>query len=444
MKLIAAYKRPILLLLLFVLPYSVKAYSILSHEALIDAAWDKNIKPLLKAKYPNATADEITKAEAYAYGGCMMPDIGYSPFGSAYFTDLAHYVRSGDFVENLITEARNLNEYAFAIGSLCHYMADKYGHSLGTNRIVPLVYPEMKKKFGSIVTYEENHASHSKVEISFDVLQLARGNYASEAYHNFIGFEIARPVLERAFLKTYGNDLNEVFSDFDLAVSTFRWTVKSLMPTVTRAAWVLKKDEIKKLNPGITSRKFHYNMTRKSYYKEFGSARQKPKFGARVLAFVIKALPKVGPLKTLNFTLMGPEGEKLFIKSFDTVLVHYNAALTRLNYERVELEDVDYDTGKPTISGEYGLADDTYCQMLINLQKSKFDNLTDNLQNNVLKFYANADTIALAKKYPSDWKKASVALKQIKYAPTIVQDSLKNAKGINYKMIGTVGMAGKN
>jgi hypothetical protein len=434
MKLTIACKRPILILFLLILPYSIKAYSILSHEALVDASWDKHLKPLLQAKYPKATPDELNKALAYAYGGCLMPDIGYAPFGSTYFTDLAHYVRSGDFVENMIAEAQNLNEYAFALGSLCHYMADKYGHSLGTNQIVPLVYPEMKKKFGNVVTYEENHASHSKVEISFDVLQLARGNYATEEYHSFIGFEIAQPVLERAFLRTYGNDISDIFGDMGLAISTFRWTVKSLMPTVTRAAWILKKDDIKKMNPSITSRKFHYKLSRKSYYKEFGNNRKKPGFSARMVAFLITILPKVGPLKALSFKTIGPEGEKIFIRSFDTVLVHYDAALDRLHYERVELQDVDYDTGQPTISGEYGLADKTYCDLLINLQKVKFNNLTDNLQNNILTFYAKADTLALAKKYPSDWKKASIALRQIRYAPTIVQDSLKNAKGINYKL----------
>ncbi|RKR85380.1 zinc dependent phospholipase C [Mucilaginibacter gracilis] len=427
-------KRPILLLLFILLPCSSQAYSILTHEALIDASWDKSIKPLLKAKFPAATPDELLKAHAYAYGGCLIADIGYSPFGSAYFTNLAHYVRTGDFVENMIAEAQNINEYAFALGTLCHYMADRYGHSIGTNHVVPLVYPNMKKKYGPVVTYEENHASHSKVEISFDVLQLARGNYASQAYHDFIGFEISRPVLERAFLKTYGNDINDVFGDMGLAISTFRWTVNKLMPTVTRAAWVLKKDDIKKLNPTITSRKFHYKLSRKKYYKEFGSDRQRPGFSARVLSFIITILPKVGPLKALKFQVISPEGEKLFIHSFDSVLVHYDAALTQLHNHRLELLDVDYDTGQPTTVGEYGLADKTYCDLLINLQKVKYDNLTDDLQNNILKFYNKADTLTLANKYPDDWKKADLALKQIKTAPTIIPDSLKDAKGKNYKL----------
>lgn len=434
MKLTLAYKRLLILFLLLMAPVSAKAYSVLTHEALVDASWDKSIKPLLKYKYPLATDDELRIAHSYAYGGCLIADIGYFPFGSAYFTNLAHYVRSGDFVENMIGEAQNLNEYAFALGSLCHYMADKYGHSLATNLTVPVVYPKIEKKFGHVATYEDDPASHSKVEIAFDVLQLARGNYASEAYHDFIGFEVARPVLERAFLKTYGSDINDVFGDLNLAIGTFRWAVKSLMPTVTRSAWNLKKNEIRKDNPAITSRKFHYRMSRKAYYKEFGSNRQKPDFRERVLSFVIAVLPKVGPLKAFKFKDVGPQGEKYFVRSFDTVLVHYSTQLALLQTHSIELPDVDFDTGKPTAPGEYGLADKTYCDLLNRLEKNKFNNLTDDLQHNILTYYSKADTSAIAKKYPSDWKKTGPALKDIRFAPTIVPDSLKDAKGVNYKL----------
>jgi hypothetical protein len=434
MKLPVTYKCSFILLLLLILPLSTKAYSVLTHEALIDASWDKSIKPLLKFKYPSATDEDLKKAHAYAYGGSLIADMGYFPFGSVYFTNLSHYVRSGDFVEALIAESQNLNEYAFALGSLCHYMADQYGHSLATNLVVPLIYPKIEQKFGHVVTYEDDHASHSRVEISFDVLQTARGNYASSAYHDFIGFEVSRPVLERAFLKTYGTDINTVFGDLSLAISTFRWSVKSLLPTITRTAWVLKKSIIKKTNPSINSRKFHYRMSRKKYYKEFGSERQKPGLNAEVLSFWVRILPKIGPLKALKFKDPGPEGEKLFIRSFDTVQVHYDAVLAKLQHEKVELRDVDYDTGKPTKAGEYGLADKTYCEMLNKLEETKFNNLTIALKQNILAFYSNADTSLFAQKYADDWKKASIALKDIKVARTIKVDSLKTTKGINYKL----------
>ena len=415
-------------------PLSSKAYSVLTHEALIDASWGSSIMPLLKDKYPAASDSDLKKAHAYAYGGCLIADMGYFPFGSEYFTNLAHYVRTGDFVGNLISEAQNLDEYAFALGALCHYMGDQYGHSLGTNHVVPIVYPRMERKFGPIVTYGDNHISHSRTEISFDVLETARGNYASEDYHNFIGFQVAKPVLERAFLKTYGEDINNVFGDFDLAVSTFRWSVKSLMPTVTRSAWILKKSDIKKLNPSANEHNFHYKMKNKAYYKEFGSSRQKPGVGEKILAFFISIIPKIGPFKALKFKDVGPEGERLFIASFDTVLVHYKADLVLLQKGNIKLTDVDYDTGHPTFPGEYNLADKTYDDLLIKLDENKFDDLTGPLQQNIVNFYSKADTAQFALKFPKGWKKTAEALQALKAATPISIDSLKNAKGIYYKL----------
>jgi len=435
MKLFMRY-RYVVLLVLFPLfgPLQSKAYSVLTHEALIDASWQKSILPLLKYKYPQATDDDLKKAHAFAYGGSLIADMGYFPFGSEYFTNLSHYVRSGDFVEALISESENLNEYAFALGALCHYMGDKYGHSLATNIVVPKVYPEIGEKFGPVVTYGEDHSSHSRVEISFDVLQMARGNYASQNYHDFIGFEVSRPVLERAFLKTYGQDINTVFGDLGLAISTFRWSVKSLLPTIVRTAWVIKKNDIKKLNPSANSHNFHYRMKKRDYYAEFGKARQKPGFKAEVLSFFIRVLPKVGPLKALKFKDVGPEGEKLFIRSFDTVLVHYDAALARLHNEKVILPDIDYDTGKPTAIGEYELTDDTYADLVDRLHDTKFNNLTEPLKQNILGFYKKIDTVALAQRYPGYWKKTTIALQGIQSAKTVKMDSLKNDKGIFYKL----------
>jgi len=407
---------------------------VLTHEAVVDASWEKAIKPLLREKYPMATDSELRVAHSYAYGGCMLADMGYFPFGSKYFTNLAHYVRTGDFVMNLIAEAQNLNEYAFALGGLCHYMADKYGHSIATNHVVPLVYKRVGKKFGKDVTYEQNPIDHSRVEIAFDVLQIARGNYASPEYHDFIGFNVAKPVLERAFLKTYGEDINTVFGDLDLAISTFRWAVKSMLPSLTRSAWVLRKDDIKKTNPSANSRGFHYKMRRRDYYLEFGKKRQKPNFGAKILAFLIKILPKVGPLKVLKFKDPGPEGEKLFIASFDTVLVNYAAALNVLHHDTITLPDIDFDTGNETIPGEYILADKTYDEMLDRLQESKFTGMTAPLKQNILQFYTGADTSSFAKQDPKEWKQTSIALLQIKRAQPVNADSLKTDKGVNYKL----------
>src|ERR1700733_15842393 len=132
----------------------VSAYSVLPHEAIIDSSWPKNLRPLLLQRFPNATEDQLREAHAYAYGGAIIQDMGYYPFSSKFFSDLAHYVRSGDFVQALIRDSQDINEYAFALGALCHYSADTDGHPIATNRSVPILYPKLRRRYGDSVTYD--------------------------------------------------------------------------------------------------------------------------------------------------------------------------------------------------------------------------------------------------------------------------------------------------
>jgi len=204
------------LLLVFSAP-TASGYSVLTHEAIIDSTWDSAIRPLLLKRFPLATAEELTRAHAYAYGGCIIQDLGYYPFGNKFFSDLTHYVRSGDFIVNLVRDSQELNEYAFALGALSHYAADNHGHPMAVNRAVPLFYPKLGLKFGKLVTYADDPFSHGKTEFAFDVFQAAKGRYASAAYKSFIGFEVSKPLLERAFEDTYGIRLEKVFMNIDLA-----------------------------------------------------------------------------------------------------------------------------------------------------------------------------------------------------------------------------------
>src|SRR5512140_2548851 len=249
------------LLLLFSIS-TASAYSVLTHEAIIDSTWDSAIKPLLLKRFPAATADEVTQAHAFAYGGCIIQDLGYYPFGSKFFSDLTHYVRSGDFVLNMIRDSQDLNEYAFALGSLSHYAADNNGHPLAVNLAVPLFYPKLGRKFGKVVTYADDPSAHSKTEFAFDVFQAAKGRYASAAYKSFIGFEVAKPLLERAFEDTYGMRLENVFMNLDLAIGSYRRAVGSILPAMTRVAWQIRSQEIRKDAPSVTRKNFLYNLSR--------------------------------------------------------------------------------------------------------------------------------------------------------------------------------------
>lgn len=414
------FSRYFLLIALFTIikTTSAKAYAILAHEAIVDASWEKAIKPLLRQRFGDIPDSLMKQAHSYVYGGAMVADMGYLPGGSAYFSDLLHYVRSGDFINNLINEAQTLNEFAFALGALSHYRADEFGHSRATNRTVPVIYKGLKKKYGDFVTYADNPISHSRVEFSYDVLQIARGNYNTQAYHDFIGFNISKSVLQRAVLLTYGETLDELFSNFEGSVKTFRWGVKNLMPTLIRKTWHSQRDTIMKRQPGMTARAFKYKMKKREFHQEFGKGEAKPGFWARTLSWIINALPKIGPLKTLKYVDPGKEGEALFIHSFDTILVTYAQDLNAVGNHNLILTDINFDTGRIIKIGEYDLTDQTYAELLINLQKHQFQNMTLLLKQHLLDFYKDPNFIPVSKKYPIECEDLEKALLALKDAPT--------------------------
>jgi len=373
---------------IFCIPFNAKAFGVLTHEAVIDASWNNSILPLLKQKYPLATKEELKEAHAYAYGGSVAPDMGYYPFGSKLFTNLVHYVKSGDLINALLKDASNINEYSFALGFLSHYEADNYGHPLATNQSVPIVYPKLGKKFGSPMTYAEDKIAHMRMEFGFDVLEVAKGNYASPAYRDFIGFKVDTAVLSKAFFETYGLTLNEVFNNhLNTAVETFRWIVANIFPTITKAAWSQKKKTIEKKNTHGASKHFYYKMRQKQYDKQFGKGYKRPGFSAGLLSLLVRVLPKIGPLRTLKFRVPTPAAEKLFEKSFDTVIVHYSANLNLLRHQNVHPQDLDYDTGKPTTDCEYSLADQTHCDWLLELKADKYSNVTTIIKNDIVNYF---------------------------------------------------------
>jgi hypothetical protein len=288
------------------------AYSVLAHEANVDVLWDTAIVPVLKQRFPRVTTEELVDARAYAYGGCVIQDLGYYPFGSHFFSDLLHYVRSGDFVTTLIAGATDVNELAFAMGALAHYAADANGHPLATNRVVPLEYPKLREKFGSRVTYAQSPKTHVIVEFSFDVVQVASGVYASEAYHKFIGFEVAMPALERAFRATYGLELRDLFADVDLAIGTYRHAVSSIIPEMTKVAWRDKREEILKVAPKMREATFVFHLTPREYGKEYGDRYERPAWWARFFGVLFKLLPKIGPFRPLTFKVPTPEASSCF------------------------------------------------------------------------------------------------------------------------------------
>jgi hypothetical protein len=388
----AAIASSVAILVLAVFPSGAQAYSVLTHEAIVDTLWVDAILPVLTARFPDATTDQLNEAHAYAYGGCIIQDLGYYPFGSHFYSDLAHYVRSADLIQSLIDNSQNLDEYAFALGAASHYGADVDGHAIAVNIAVPLLYPKLRTKFGNVVTYADNPQAHLKTEFGFDVLQIARGHYAPKAYHDFIGFAVSKELLDRAYQQTYGLKLKDLFGTLDLALGTYRFSVSTMIPDMTRAAWELKKAEITKDEPAVSRKQFQYNMKRASFTKEWGPMYQSPGFFTRIFAFFTRVLPKVGPLSGLGYKLPTHQTEKMFEDSFDAAIIRDRQSFAGIKADNLKIANRDLDTGKLATSGEYQLTDRTYDKLLVKLAAKQFEGVSPELRENILGFYASMKT----------------------------------------------------
>ena len=395
--------RAALLLFLFLsATHFCPAYSVLTHEEIVDLLWKDQIQPLLKKRFPEATDEDLRKAHAYAYGGSLVQDMGYYPFGNKYFSDLVHYVRSGDFVVIMIQESSDLNEYAFALGALSHYSADNSGHPT-INRVVTMEFPKLAKKYGERATYADNPKAHIRTEFGFDMVQVAKNRYTSDRFHDFIGFEVSKDLLNRAFYRTYGMQLEDVFGNTDLAIGTFRRSISIVIPEMTRVALLARKQEIVKDTPNFDKKKFLYYLSRKQYEKEWGKGYRKPGVGTRILAFFLRIVPKVGPFSALGFKIPTQKTEDMYIKSVNTTVEDYSKRLHDTRVQDLKLPNKDCDTGRDTKAGEYSLTDKSYERLLKQLTDKKFEHLTPQLQENILEFYADLNAPIYTKRNKKAW-----------------------------------------
>jgi hypothetical protein len=361
-------------------------YALLAHEAIVDRVWEDAIKPLLLRRYPDTTADQLVEAQAYAYGGCIIQDMGYYPFSGRYFSDLTHYVRSGDFVESMIRNASDVDDYAFALGALSHYAADTSGHSIAVNKSVPRIYPNLGKKYGGDVTYEDNPAAHIRTEFSFDVLQVAGGNYASNTYHQFIGFKVAKRLLKRAFLETYGIRLKSIFASLDLALSTYRAGISEVIPQMTRVAWEMKRSPIKRqvIESGEA---FTFVKSRADFEQEWGHQYRTPGLFDKTAALMFRILPKSGLFEAMAFRQPSRETERLFLDSMDESRQCYELLLWQVDAGCLKLDDINLDTGRPARRGDYRLGDQAYDRLVREIRKSGLRHMTRELRENIVSFY---------------------------------------------------------
>lgn len=412
-----ALRRPLLgVAVLLALSCVCAAYSVLTHEEVVDLLWKDTIQPLLLKRFPDATPDDLKKAHAFAYGGCLVQDMGYYPFGNKFFSDLTHYVRTGDFIVNLVHEASDLNEYAFALGALAHYSSDNMGHPT-VNESVGLLFPDLRKKYGNEVTYEDNPKAHIRTEFGFDMVQVAKNRYTSDRYHDFIGFEVSKPVLERAFQDTYGIPLKEVIAKEDMAIGTFRRAISKIVPEMTRVALLARNKQLVAETPNFNARKFRYYLSKADYQREWGKGYRRPGFGTRVLAFFLKFVPKVGPFKALDFKIPTRKTEDLYIASVNRTLDNYKSVLREVKANNLQLTNTDFDTGRVTHAGEYKLTDKTYAHLLDQLAKDKFQQVPPDLRQNILTFYKDPGAPLSTKADRAAWDKVQEQLEQLRATP---------------------------
>ena len=401
-----------LILIVLMCTSSSPAYSVLTHEEIVDLLWQDEIQPLILQRYPGLTPEQLKQAHAYAYGGAVIQDLGYYPFGSKEFSELTHYVRSGDFVLELVRQSQDPDEFAFALGALSHYASDIAGHP-AVNQAVAIEYPKLRAKFGTIVYYAQDRSAHLKTEFGFDTAQVAHNRYAPEQYHAFIGFEVSESLLERVFPIVYGMELKEVLSHEDLAIGTYRYAISHLIPKMTDVALQVHEKELYE-RPDFARKKFLYRLSRADYEREWGKSYQRPGLGTRILAALLRLVPKIGPFKGMAYHNPTPQTEDMYIKSINSTVDQYRALLHAVRAGTIAPSNNDLDTGQPTRPAEYSLADDTYASLVEKLAKGNFQRTSPELRDNILAFYSNPAAPLDTKKHRDRWQELESELQQLK------------------------------
>ena len=409
------------------------AHSLLTHEQLIDLTWKDSIVPLLMSRYPNLTTADLDRARAYAYGGCTIQDIGYYPFGDQSFSDLTHYVRTGDFVLNLFRNATNANELAFAIGALSHYIADSVGHAEATNRAVPVEFPKLRAKYGPVVSYAEGKHQHVRTEFAFDIDEIAHHRVAPLGYHRHIGLKVPVKQLALAFYQTYG--LTEDFSQKRgrrFNVRAYRFAVHTLIPRVAYGLTILHRHhepaepntpdalQVEKESAAIATL---YNWS--AYRRHAG-------FGTYAMACLLFVVPKVGPLSIISIKGPTEATEADYMHSVAqssaalsrtlarfTANAHPATIATHLDLPALPrdaqhpLANRDLDTGNVVLPGGYSLTDSTYANLLHRITQQPAQPIPPGIKRDIQAFYANPDAPITTKKDPSKWAQVQDDLKTL-------------------------------
>jgi Zinc dependent phospholipase C len=390
-----------------------------THQELIDLAWKQSIRPILLKHFPTLTEAQLQEAHAYAYGGCAIQDFGYYPFGNKFFSDLTHYVRSGDFVLSLLHNAQTPDELAFAVGSLSHYIGDTIGHSAAVNLSVPIEFPKLEKRYGPIINYAEDPHAHVQTEFAFDINQLSKLRFAPSAYTKFVGLEVPADLLRKAFFETYGLKLPDIIGTRQTSLRIYRYAVRRFLPNIARAETILHKKNFPADVPSPDLDFFTKNLIQASTDNNWEAYRKTPGFRSHLYAGFIFILPKVGPLQMLAIKGPNEHTEDLYIKSVNRSIVGLRRVLT--NFDTIDryISNRDLDTGLVVKPGGYRLADQTYARLLAMITAHPDNVVPLQLQHDLTDYYADPAAPIFTKKDPQKWAQVQANLKTLATMKTV-------------------------
>ena len=413
----------LLLVFAFGAPCS-SAYSVLTHEQIIDLAWDTAIRPVLLSRYPNATPAQLKEAHAYAYGGCVIQDEGYYPFGHTFFSDLTHYVRTGDFVSSLIRDSRDINELAFALGALSHYVADNIGHHDAVNPSTAIEFPNLAKKYGPVVTYSESPHGHVRTEFAFDIDQLSKRRIAPASYLQHVGFKVPVRVLSQAFYETYGLHLRSGFFQ-RASIRTYRWTVRTFLPDIAWAEVILHRKDFPAETAGPELDLYAKRLSDADFNNGWEHYRKKAGIKTHVIAGIIFILPKIGKLSDLAIRGLKAGTEAKYIASVNRTVTRYELLLSRLAKnpsqpprEAMQIDDLDLDTGTRAIPGSYPLMDSTYAKLLNQIVYVR-EPIPATIKRDIQAYYSNPNAPISTKKHKRAWRRVQRQLTVLESMPVI-------------------------
>ncbi len=418
--LLGGFVRLSLALSMLLLPPESRAYSVLTHEQIIDLSWKALIEPLLRARFPRTTPEQLHAAHAYAYGGCAIQDMGYYPFGKAFFSDLTHYVRTGDFITALLRDARTVDEYAFALGALSHYVGDNIGHRDAINLSAALAFPKLAKRFGQSVTYDEDPHAHVRVEFAFDISEISKHRLAPAAYLEFIGLRVSRRLLEQAFQETYALKLRSVLGREVPAMKSYRSSVRSFIPRIAYAETVIHKEQFPPDSADHEFAIYTDRVTQADFQTVWNAYRRRPGIRTHLIALLIRIVPKIGPLSDLAIKVPDQHTDELYVRSLNRSFELYRTLLAdfKTHPDRIPpIPNRDLDTGDPTRPGAYVLTDKTYAELLHRITSDHVHPVPGDLRQDILKFYSDPNSPIATKKDAKKWRRV------LKELTTLQQES---------------------